>query len=156
MAAVRSDVRPLFEAIGAAGVAATVGRLHASATGAVAELVAQGILIDRGHKVAVPVVDDDGVDLIVDYRTLVQVKTTGMVNGSGVPYIHFKRNSYRRRQDGTRVARGGEGIPAHVDVLLILVRDIGWYVVPRESAPASGVVFGPGMDQWREAWSVFD
>lgn len=154
MAAVPQQAAALFEVLATARVAPSV--LLPSAHGAVAELEAQALLVARGHKVAVPVVDDDGVDLIVDYRTLVQVKTTRQVNSQGVPHVQFKRNSYQRRRDGSLRNRGGRGLPPHVDVVLVQVAGVGWYVVPRASVPSSGIVFGPGMDQWREAWDVFD
>jgi hypothetical protein len=44
--------------------------------GAMSEHLAIVALLRRGHNVAVPVVDDDGVDLVVDYRTTVQVKSS--------------------------------------------------------------------------------
>lgn len=47
-----------------------------AAIGVAAENLAISVLLRRGHKVAVPVVDDDGVDLIVDYRLRVQVKSS--------------------------------------------------------------------------------
>lgn len=44
--------------------------------GHIAEQWAIAECLERGFHVAVPVVDDDGVDLIVNYRNTVQVKST--------------------------------------------------------------------------------
>lgn len=130
-----------------------------SALATAVELEAVALLLRRGHKVAVPVVDDDGVDLVVNYRTTVQVKVTRQRNGSGTPHLQLKRNSYDRRRvrvDGSVARPRGRGLAAHVDVLLVLVAGVGWYVLPRSVVNPSGVVFTAALDQWFEAWSVFD
>lgn len=49
-----------------------------SAVGLLGEQLAIVELMRRGHKVAVPIVDDDGVDLVVNYRLRVQVKSSGL------------------------------------------------------------------------------
>lgn len=51
--------------------------LSDAAVGLLGEQLAIVELMRRGFKVAVPVVDDDGVDLVVNYRLRVQVKSSG-------------------------------------------------------------------------------
>lgn len=48
--------------------------------GAVSEHLVIAKLLALGHRVAIPVVDDDGVDLVVDYRRTVQVKSSMAAN----------------------------------------------------------------------------
>lgn len=124
-----------------------------AAVGAAAEFEAISLLLRRGHKVAVPVVDDDGVDLIVDYRVTVQVKSTAMRSSRGLPILGAARHVRRHRGE----ASTWRVIGSHVDVVLVSVRDVGWYVIPRDVIGARrNVSLGPSMDPWREAWDVFD
>ncbi len=66
-------------------------RETATAYGAVAEHLAIAKLLRRGHKVAIPVTDDDGVDLVVDYSIRVQVKNAHRrkFSPNGVTYDKF-------------------------------------------------------------------
>lgn len=60
-------------------------------SGVVAELVVASRLLAAGHHVAVPLVDDDGVDLVVNYRFRVQIKSSGLWEvKTGYPFYSFK------------------------------------------------------------------
>ena len=118
-----------------------------------ARLVAE--LLWRGHKVARPVSDDDGVDLVVNYRTTVQVKTCARprkVHGkSQFPHYHFN------------LSRPDRWLASHIDVIALHAVDAGyWWLLPRhvigtqkgiQVPVAAGKSFAA---QWREAWDVFD
>src|SRR3990172_7695085 len=73
--------------------------------GALAEIRLIAELLGRGHRVAQPVSDDDGVDLIVNYRTCVQVKSCARPREPGS--YHF--NVVRYRKNGAR------SLAEHVD-----------------------------------------
>jgi len=69
------------------GVSSSLGNHH---VGAISELQVACRLLELGHKLAKPLFDDDGVDLIANYRTTVQVK--GSRNGTstnGGPKFHI-------------------------------------------------------------------
>lgn len=114
---------------------------------AVALLIAR--LLELGHKVAVPVVDDDGVDLIVNYRITVQVKATAFQHSKGGWQVS------NNRADGP-VAR------PHVDVLALYVIPIEmWWHLPRGTiGNANSVTVWTtshrGRSQWRDAWHVYN
>jgi hypothetical protein len=112
-------------------------------------------LLLLGHRVALPVLDDDGVDLIANHRTTVQVKSAGQVKHGGYLFV------------------GGHGLPllrSHVDVVILHGREGDhWWVVPTAVLRNAGVgktvrVPVPGLDErrtqrfaeWLDAWSVFD
>lgn len=80
--------------------------------GVAAEHAAIARLLDLGHKVAVPVTDDDGVDLIVNYRWTVQVKSAAKRNvaGSLVVNLQTTRSAERRQRP--------HGVRDHVDIFL--------------------------------------
>ena len=117
--------------------------IPASLVGAAAQFMLAGKLMALGHRVAVALVDDDGVDLIVNYRTLVQVKSSG----------------YRERRDQLSVDLG---IAPHVDAVALHANDNGsWWIVPAHLLRGMSRVrvserhatrYGP----WCEAWHVFD
>jgi hypothetical protein len=128
---------------------------HATGIAAEAELVAA--LLKLGHKVAIPCCDDDGVDLIVNYRTLVQVKASAHRNPRGL----------------LKVGGGARGplIRDHVDIFAAHALDSGaWWFVPgdvfRSSGANNGVWFAEHarnvrcratmLSGWRDAWHVFD
>jgi hypothetical protein len=124
-----------------------------AAVGAAAEHEAISVLLRRGLKVAVPVVDDDGVDLVVGYRVAVQVKYTAQTTRDGCPLLCVAR--WVRRHASEQPV--WKPFPAHVDVLMVLVEGVGWYVIPRERVgDRRNMTLGRSMDEWREAWSVFD
>lgn len=124
-----------------------------SAVGMASQMDVVATLLRLGHKVAVPVVDDDGVDLVVDYRWKVQVKFTSLVSANGLPILAATR-MVRARKGGVVKWRT---VAAHVDVLVCVVAGVGVYVMPAAVVmDKRNVSFGASMDQWREAWSVFD
>lgn len=91
--------------------------------GCVAEHRAIVALLERGHKVAVPVVDDDGVDLIVDYRLTVQVKSTSLAG----PTWQFALGGGYYGADGIRAYRQ----PPDAHIALCFAETIQtWWVVP--------------------------
>lgn len=78
--------------------------IGSSAFGAKAVHLAIAELLRRGHRVAVPVVDDDGVDLVVDYRVTVQVKSASLrvarpVLGYSYPAFKWFLGTKRRTAD---------------------------------------------------------
>lgn len=147
-----ASVGQLFE-VAAAAVDERDG-VFTAAKGTATELEVIARLLRLGHKVATPVVDDDGVDLIVDYRTLVQVKYTGLKHPKTGAGIFCPIRTVRAREGD---ARRRVSIAAHVDVVVVEVAAVGFFVVPRDViGDRRNVYFGPGMEQWREAWSVFD
>jgi hypothetical protein len=125
------------------------------AAGASSEMLVVSRLLLLGHRVALPVLDDDGVDLIVDHRTTVQVKSAAQVRHGGYLFC------------------GGHGLPllrSHVDVVVLHGREGDhWWVVPTSVLRNAGVgktvrIPIPGMDpsrqprfaEWLDAWPVFD
>lgn len=96
--------------------------LSSSAYGALAEHMAVTELLRRGFKVARPVVDDDGVDLIVDYRITVQVKNS------------YRRAQIRNGRSYTGWSWGSKGTWQEAQVF-ILHGSSGsgsrWWIVPR-------------------------
>jgi PD-(D/E)XK endonuclease len=123
---------------------------RAVALGKAAEMDAIGRLLRLGHRVAVPVCDDDGVDLVVDYRVTVQVKSTGCFAGPhGYPMVSLQKGRRGQR------SRGGSVVRSHVDVFAVYAVDVGWWVIPREAMPRTGLWLGPRYEQWREAWEIF-
>lgn len=136
------------------------------ATGAVAEMRLVAELLERGHKVAIPVVDDDGVDLIVNYSLTVQVKSTVCTKAdkqrpnSKTLLLDLARAGRKHTDPAARRPRNM--LADHIDVLAVFGRDTGtWWFVPRAAIgtrkrltfsddPKS--VFGA----WRDAWEVFE
>jgi hypothetical protein len=132
-----------------------IPRWGTSAKGTASEYGAIAKLLRLGHKVAVPVVDDDGVDLIVNYRTLVQVKsTTSRHVVTGYPVLSPGRWVRDTRSDRAPKFRS---IAEHVDIVVIEATDVGWWVMPRDVIGGKrNFSLGPRADQWRDAWSLFD
>jgi hypothetical protein len=133
--------------------------------GKVAELRAEERLWLRGHKVAHPGTDDDGVDLVVDYRIAVQVKATSSTPRAGVWNVSL--NSMRASE---RSVKGT--LRDHVDVLLVHAYPIdAWWCIPRSALAAvrayqvSGLslheVPSPGrgnaslLASYRDRWDIF-
>lgn len=148
-----AEAVPLFEVVDAVAPVDVSG-IGSSADGAVAEHEAIARLLSLGHKVAVPVVDDDGVDLIVNYRVPVQVKWTSQNDPAGFPRMQLGR-WVRAHPGAPKRFRGA--IAPHVLVVLVRVARVGWYVVPADRLRGlRNVSFGRCRDEWREAWDLFE
>lgn len=142
----------LFE-VAAAEAVVSVAPVSTSAAGMATEMEVIAELLRRGRKVAVPVVDDDGVDLVVDYRWRVQVKFSSLTSPNGVPILCVSRNVRRHANEPLSMRR----MAPHVDVLVAAIEGVGLYVIPAALVREKrNVSFGPSMDEWRGAWSVFD
>ena len=132
-------------------------RTQGSALGMAAETLLISELLERGHKVAVPVIDDDGVDLIVNYTLKIQVKSTAIRNSAGALKVELCRSCYRNAGGEAR----DRSIKAHVDILAVFARDHReWWFVPRHALRSSKRLSladsSPTYGAWREAWDVFD
>lgn len=116
--------------------------------GRAAEFLAMAELLERGHKVAQPIVDDDGVDIVVNYGTRVQVKASSQTeNGHLVVSL--------RGWKGTR----RDARYAHVDVWMFFDRVTRvFFVIPAGAMPpvTGRVTLTQKYHPWREAWHVFD
>lgn len=134
--------------------------------GKVAELRAEERLLLRGHKVAHPATDDDGVDMVVNYRIAVQVKTTSSNPRSGVWHVGLEsiRASERSRKGTLR---------DHVDVLLVHAYAIdAWWCIPRSALSAVNAYQVSGLQlhevagstrgnaallsSYRDRWDIFE
>jgi hypothetical protein len=136
--------------------------------GRIAELRAEVELLIRGHKVAHPGTDDDGVDLVVDYGIAVQVKTTG---ASRDGKWHVNLNSMRSGERRTDESLKG-CLRQHVDVLLVHAYPIdAWWCIPRSALSAVNAYSSSGLavvevaalargntgllSSYRDRWDVF-
>ncbi len=136
-----------------------------STQGQVSEILCAAKLLELGHRVAVPIVDDDGVDLVVNYRTTVQVKSSGL-------HDLFSGKSQEGRY--YFFVFGGLAEAWHADVLILrgvtAARDF-WWVLPRDVVPRgrgkrSYSVAPPGFARragfstlvapFLDKWEVFD
>jgi hypothetical protein len=145
--------------------------LSSSHKGALSEFAAIVELMRRGHKIAVPLVDDDGVDLIVDYHVKVQVKSSAAPLRKGESWqFGFTRGRYLA--DGSRIY---EQHRLGADVLICHAVPIdAWWIIPIERLREFG--FGVEMKhaislsanplinsryaalatECRDAWDVFE
>lgn len=142
-----TSAQRLFALSPLAGGEAAVG---SSAFGASAELRAAARLLELGHKVAIPVVDDDGVDLVVDYRLRAQVKTClGLTSGQWT--FELRPNQADRR--------AGKSPRRNADFYILFAADVAvWWIIPDSniSSRATRIVIVPGERrdrEWREAWN---
>jgi hypothetical protein len=127
--------------------------------GVAAEMLLVAALLERGHKVAVPIADDDGVDVIVDYRLKVQVKSSAYRDArtGNLAVVIDDRRGHRARGYGQR----SRGLRDHVDVVAVYARDTGtWWHVPRDALPATRKLRlneqgRTGVSAWRGAWDVY-
>jgi hypothetical protein len=125
------------------------------ALGISAEMLLVSRLLELDHKLAIPVTDDDGIDVIVNYRTTVQVKSSGKRTDSGCLQVSLQttRAAERHRSHGQ--------LRPHVDVLAVYARDTrSWWFIPRAEVKARGnlLIREHGTThyaQWHEAWHVF-
>ncbi|MGW1059338.1 hypothetical protein [Micromonospora rubida] len=115
-----------------------------SAVGRSAELLLAARLLTLGHKVATPLVDDHTVDLIVNYRTTVQVKASGS-----------------RDERGRLSIALGTPLPTHVDVLSVYALDAEhWWHIPRQQVGLGRTIklcesWQRGPSTWLDAWQLF-
>ena len=131
--------------------------------GIAAEHFAIGELLSRGHRVAKPVVDLDGVDLVVDYAIKVQVKSSSVDKLAS----KYKPTTGRQRRASTRylsfhTARKRTGKPNvayDVDVFVLFdgrPSNRVFYVVPVSEIPNCGTLtLTPKYEQYRDAWDWF-
>ena len=125
---------------------------HSTALGKVAELQLASELIQRGHKIAVPICDDHGVDLVVDYLLRVQVKSSSLhpMAVKGYSYQAFMWTKIR---------------PLEVDVFA-LNGEGRWFFVPSRffgDVTKTTVTYYEGMTRgktkgiggYENAWEVF-
>lgn len=112
--------------------------------GALSEMRAIQVLLERGFKVAIPVVDDDGVDMVVNYRRTVQVKSSARMGHAGrFPSWHFGFTaSWNYRKDGSRSYRP-QSATADFWVCHAVPVD-AWWIVPREALLETGFRVKPG------------
>jgi hypothetical protein len=139
--------------------------ITSSAFGAIAEQEAIVELVKRGHRVAVPVVDDHGVDLVVNYRVAVQVKATTTRFESG----HVHVSLFSGKENGEKVP----GLREHVDALIVRVpTEDAWFIFPRSVLEEVNAYRKTGMAfhltaagtrgisrvlaSYRDRWDVFD
>lgn len=126
------------------------------AIGTSAQMLATSKLLELGYKVAIPVTDDDGVDLIVNYCVKVQVKSCASRRENGVLQVALRN---RRKGRGTEHVLG-----THVDVVAVYARDTGnWWIIPRDVLGLRNRLYlwdtpaqtGPRpWDPYLNAWSV--
>jgi hypothetical protein len=132
------------------------------ALGTAAEYILVARLLELGHKVALPVTDDDGVDMIVNYKTKVQVKSSANRDAAGQLHVSITSRRFSERRDRhTYIGR-------NIDVIAVHARDSGaWWLVPRSHLPIKTTTLKltehPGMNRrassasmFRDAWHVFD
>src|SRR6185295_10168313 len=132
-----------------------------STKGAASEMLAAGKLLLAGHRVAVPIADEDRVDLVVDYAITVQVKSA--TKRTGINY-NFAVNA-RKRNFNSPNTRPRRSKP-FADIFLFHAQPIdSWWVIPsaelmRLGRWQSGTITLPSFHQdiecWREQWNLFD
>jgi hypothetical protein len=123
-----SNYRPnrLFETPALAEAPVEQIRPVTNLLGGISELYAAAKLLELGHKVAVPIVDDDGVDLVVDYRIRVQVKSS---KDRGSSYSFSLQRSHYTATGEMRARRG----TFNADFFVCHARTVdAWWVVPRQ------------------------
>ena len=131
--------------------------------GALSELRAAELLIERGHRVAKPIVDDFGIDLIVDYHrgSAITVQVRCSRAKANLKYTHSSNPVWRFRAFERSIA---------ADIVMFHVRPLGaWWIAPRDVVPMRKVITCMekrvrtlrrdatyDMDPWRERWDLFD
>jgi hypothetical protein len=152
-------VEPALFALPAAPILEPNKLVSRQTLGRIAELRAEIHLLERGHKVARPGTDDDGVDLIVDYRAAVQVKSrNGMTLSRGRGCWEFDVRLEKKPQGGNEVRRRSF---EHIAVFICHAHEIdAWWIIPAAALPPNGVgririTPGGHYNQWRNAWHIF-
>ena len=139
--------------------------VSSTAYGKIAEHSAIADLLARGHSVFVPIADDEGVDLIVNYRTTVQVKNAmrgtryaGPSGSYGYEALAWSSHRTASRRPWTEA-----------DVFMLHAHG-DWFIVPADALKGRGttlqVYFGSRrheretvaviLNRYRDAWWVFD
>ena len=92
------------------------------------ELLLAAKLMLRGHHVSLPL-QDDGVDLVVDYRLLVQIKSSGHRNVNGLLIVNLDG---RRYSEGAKKGGSRKGLLRQdIDILACYARDTeAWWFIP--------------------------
>lgn len=103
--------------------------------GALSERAAIDVMLRLGFKVAVPIVDDDGVDLVVNYRHTVNVKSSRRRGKPGHTWV-FNSGRVVYRADGSR--RYSTRPPTAGFIICHAVPIDAWWIVPRERLEAAG------------------
>ena len=103
--------------------------------GALSEQAAIDRLLRLGYKVAVPVIDDDGVDLVVNYRHTVQVKSTQHINRGGQSWVFSAARAWYR--GGSLYKYATKPGTATFFVCHAVPID-AWWVVPRQQLHEAG------------------
>lgn len=157
----------LFDVAPAAINEETRSGLLTSAAGRACELLVAARLLELGHKVAVPIVDDDGIDLIVNYRTTVQVKSSRLVDVAPASlrgryrYFVFKSIRWAWNAD-VFVFRGVE--PGQRDAWWIVpssvLRDTGVKgaisLLPPGTSSGKFGKWSPAFAPYVDRWELFD
>jgi hypothetical protein len=140
------------------GAAARLYR-ESSRRGKLAEQLAIVELLERGHSVALPVVDDDGVDLVVNYRLRVQVKSCqekAWESVPGYPYRGFSWSVKPGRKNKAdvflfygRLESGGRWFVVPVSILRDVASVVNLYVGSRRGLSAV-------LPQYENRWELFD
>lgn len=98
-------------------------------------------LLKRGHKVAVPVVDDDGVDLVVDYHVKVQVKSANTSVSTGTVWRFGIGGGYYRKNGELISYRGTDP-----DILMAYAHPIHtWWICPFQWLYDTGLMRREGV-----------
>lgn len=111
------------------------GLVSSSAVGAISEHLAIAKLLESGHRVAIPVVDDDGVDMVVNYGVTVQIKAKSRPVANSVYAFSLDRSRYRA--DGSRRPNDRKLTTAEV-LICHGVEHGAWWVIPVEWLRATG------------------
>ena len=109
--------------------------------GALSEMAAIQHLLEMGYKVAVPVVDDDGVDFVVNYHHTAQVKSSRRQQSTSWMFNYSTGATYRA--DGSRLYRRR---PTHAAFFICHAVPIdAWWVIPRERLAEAGFSLESGQ-----------
>jgi len=143
----------LFDVDAYVTTCAETNNVGSHALGKMAEMLLVVELLKRGHKIALPLVDDDGVDVVVNYRKAVQVKSVGRpLPGQAFHFLTLRKmnvgNGERRKM----------ALAEHVDVLAVYAHDAcaWWHIPAAEITGRKNLTLGPKQAQWRDAWHVYD
>lgn len=122
--------------------------------GTISEMRLIAELLSRGFKVAKPIVDD-GVDLIVNYKICLQVKSLSKP-GNSKSYAFKIRNAWN-------TSKGSIDFAPEVDILVLHAIDInGWWLIPLEEVEeAKTICITPEYtknvyNKWRDAWFLLE